>query len=102
MEKIIGVTDLQRGFKRVFVEVAEAKTPYILTRDSRPEVVMVPYDAWLRTQANAEASVWQRLDAVLARLAERNAAVSDAELAADIATARREARPKRRMSPKRK
>ena len=36
MNKIIGVTDLQRKFKKAFDEVAEEHVPYILTRGSRP------------------------------------------------------------------
>ena len=32
MNKIIGVTELQRNFRAVFDEVVKRRTPYILTR----------------------------------------------------------------------
>ncbi len=43
MNKIIGVTDLQRKFKKAFDEVAEEHVPYILTRGSRPEAALIPW-----------------------------------------------------------
>ena len=39
MQKIVGVTELQRRFRAIFDEVAD-KTPYILTRGSRPEAAL--------------------------------------------------------------
>jgi hypothetical protein len=41
MQKIIGVTELQRHFKAVFDEVAEENVPYVLPRVSRPEAAMI-------------------------------------------------------------
>ena len=46
--KSIGVTDLQRNFRAVFDGVISTKQACILTRDSRPEVVMIPFDLWTR------------------------------------------------------
>ena len=54
MQKIIGVTELQRRFRSVFDEVAHKHTPYILTRGSRPEAVLIPYEEFLRLQALQE------------------------------------------------
>ncbi len=90
MQRIIGVTELQRRFRSVFDEVAEGRTPYVLTRGSRPEVVMISYDEYLRYQALQEEEVLARFDALTARLAARNAAFSDAEVAADVEAARAE------------
>lgn len=50
MQKIIGVTELQRKFKTVLDEVTRRKTPYVLTRGSRPEAVLIAYDEYLRLQ----------------------------------------------------
>lgn len=90
MQRIIGVTELQRRFRSVFDEVAEGRTPYVLTRGSRPEVVIISYDEYLRFQALQEEEVLARFDALTARLAARNAAFSDAEVAADVEAARAE------------
>ena len=84
MEKIIGTTDLQRNFRAVFDEVAKAHIPYILTRGSRPEAVLVPYAEYLRFQQLQEQDVLRRVDAMLARLAEQNAAFDENEVMADV------------------
>ncbi|MGC8794701.1 MAG: type II toxin-antitoxin system Phd/YefM family antitoxin, partial [Bryobacteraceae bacterium] len=57
MDRIIGVTDLQRNFRAIFDEVARKHIPYILTRGSHPEVVMIPYDQYLRFAGLAESGV---------------------------------------------
>lgn len=87
MDRIIGVTDLQRNFRAIFDEVVRKHTPYILTRGSRPEVVMIPYDQYLRFAGLAESGVLARFDQAVARLAEANASYSDDEIAADLAEA---------------
>lgn len=95
MNKIIGVTELQRNFRAVFDEVVEHKTPYVLTRGSKPEVVMISYDEWLRVATLAESDLMVRLERTLQRMAERNADRSDDEVEADVAAARRTVRRKR-------
>jgi prevent-host-death family protein len=90
MQKIIGVTELQRNFREVFDEVAGEGTPYVLTRGSRPEVAMIPYEEFLRYQELREQEVLAGFDRVWARLAERNAQFTDEEAAADVAAARAE------------
>jgi prevent-host-death family protein len=90
--KIIGVTDLQRGFRKVIEEVAEDKVPYVLTRGSRPEAVLVPYDEYQRLQALQEKDVVYELDRLLERTAALTAEVDEVEVAADVARARREVR----------
>jgi prevent-host-death family protein len=90
MQKIIGVTDLQRRFRVVFDEVVASGTAYVLTRGSRPEAALIPYEQFLQFQAWQEMNVVDRSDRLMARLAWQNAAISDEEVAADVAQARAE------------
>ena len=90
MQRIIGVTELQRRFRSVFDEVVVKHIPYILTRGSRPEAVLISYEDFLRFQALEEAQVLAQYDQLVARMAGRNEEFSDDEVAADIAAARAE------------
>lgn len=90
MQKIIGVTELQRRFRLVFDEVARKHVPYVLTRGSRPEAALIPYEEFLQFQALKEQDVLDRFDRLVARMAEQNAAISEEEVAADVAAARAE------------
>ena len=92
MQKIIGTTDLQRNFRAVLDEVVNEHVPYVLTRGSRPEAVLVPYAEYLRFQQLEERDVLRGVDALLARLGEDNAAYSVDEVAADVAAAVKEVR----------
>ncbi len=90
MQKIIGVTELQRRFRSIFDEVASKKTPVILTRGSRPEAALIPYEDYLRFQEMQESETLGHFDKVWKRLSELNADYTDAEIAADIDAAREE------------
>lgn len=90
--KIIGVTDLQRGFRKVIDEVAEERVPYVLTRGSRPEAVLVPYEEYQRLQKLDEKEVVFELDRLLERNTARTAEISEDELLRDVDRARREVR----------
>ena len=90
MQKIIGVTELQRKFRPFFEDVVRERTPLVLTRGSRPEAVLIPYEDYLHFQQMQESEVLARFDKVWNRLAEVNATIGDDELAADIKTARQE------------
>lgn len=90
MQKILGVTELQRRFRSIFDEVVRKRTPVVLTRGSRPEAVLISYQDYLRFQEMQESEALARFDQVWERLAELNAAYSDEEIAADIEAARRE------------
>ena len=87
MQRIIGVTELQRRFRSVFDEVVKQHIPYILTRGSRPEAVLIPYEDFIRYQELDEKDVLARFDHLVARMAEQNANISDEELSADISAA---------------
>lgn len=91
MQKIVGVTELQRRFRSIFDEVVKKNTPYVLTRGSRPEAVLIPYEEFLRFQELQEQDVLANFDRLTARMARQQAAVDEAELQADIEAARTEA-----------
>lgn len=90
MQEIIGVTELQRRFRSFFDQVALKHTSIVLTRGSRPEAVLIPYEDYLRYQEMQESEVLARFDRVWDRLDALNAEYSDDEIAADIAEARAE------------
>ena len=90
MQQIVGVTELQRRFRAYFDQVVGKRTPIILTRGSRPEAALIPYEDYLRFQQMQETEVLARFDQVWDRLDELNAAYSDDEIAADVEAARQE------------
>ena len=89
MQKIIGVTELQRQFRSFFDDVVRKRTPLVLTRGSRPEAVLLPYEDYQRFQQMQESEVLARFDQVWNRLAQLNASFSDEEIATDIEAARK-------------
>jgi len=89
MQQIIGVTELQRRFRTFFDQVVRKRVPLILTRGSRPEAVLIPYEDYLRFQQLQESEVLARFDQVWERLAQVNAAYTDEEIITDIQLARR-------------
>jgi prevent-host-death family protein len=89
MQKIIGVTELQRRFKSFFEDVVRKRTPLILTRGSRPEAVLLPYEDYQRFQQMQESEVLARFEPVWNRLAQLTASCSEEEVAADRDTARK-------------
>lgn len=91
-QKIIGVTDLQRRFKAVIDEVREDRVPYVLTRGSRPEAVILPYEEYVRLEQLDEKEVVYRFDRLLEKMRSRNEAAGEGEVAADVRRARDEAR----------
>jgi prevent-host-death family protein len=96
LDKIIGVTDLQRRFRKTFDEVAEEHVPYVLTRGSRPEAVLIPYEQYLRfIRADAE-GIRKRFDDMLARMSAANGRFSEEEVAKDVADAVRVVRKRKK------
>jgi prevent-host-death family protein len=92
MNKIIGVTELQRSFRAVFDEVARKRMPYILTRGSRPEAALIPYEEYLRFQQFQEKDILGRFDRLIERMAAHNEAYTEAEVEDDIRKARAKGR----------
>ena len=98
MDRIIGVTELQRKFRAVFDDVVRRHVPYILTRGSRPEAVIFPYDQYLKFVRADESGVLDRLDRALARMVDLNAKFSDEEVEADLTQATKTVRERKRKS----
>lgn len=96
MNKTIGVTELQQQFRTVFDTVVRRHVPYILTRDLRPEAVMISYDQYLKFVRTEESGIVERLDHALARMAEVNAHYTDEEVEADLQQATKTVRARRR------
>lgn len=92
MQKIIGVTEMQRNFRAVFDEVTSQDTPYVLTRGSRPEAALIPYQTFLRFMEWEEQEVIKRFDRLAARIAAQNEAFPTDEVAADVSDAIQQAR----------
>jgi len=96
MNKIIGVTDLQRRFRKTFDEVAEEHIPYILTRGSRPEAVLIPYEQYLRFIRLDAEGILKRFDDLLARMSAVNDRFSEDEISKDVANAVRDVRKRKK------
>jgi len=96
MDKIIGVTDLQRRFRKTFDEVAEEHVPYVLTRGSRPEAVLIPYEQYLRFIRADSEGILKRFDDLLARMLAANGRFSEEEVAKDVAAAVRDVRKRKK------
>lgn len=88
MQKIVGVTKLQRSFRLFFDQVAHEGESLILTRGSQPEAVLISYEDYQSFQQMREKEVLARFDRVWDRLDELNAEYSGEEIAADIKAAR--------------
>lgn len=91
MNKIIGVTDLQRRFKNVLDEVVKRGIPYILTRGSRPEAALVPYNEFLRYQEFQEREILSRFDRLVERMDSQNERFSEEEVEVDVQAAQEQA-----------
>jgi len=90
IERVIGVTELQRHFRKVLDEVVHEGTPYILTRGSRPQAVILSYDEYRQSRQAREREVLERVDRLLERMAVENAQYTEEEVMADIEAAREE------------
>lgn len=99
MQKIIGVTELQRSFRAIFDEVTRDRMPYVLTRGSRPEAAIIPYDEFVRFLTWKEQEVVAEYDRAMLRLAERNANYDDDEIDADVDAAVTEVRYQQARQP---
>ena len=90
MERIIGVTELQRNFRAVLDEIRRRHIPYVVTRGSRPEAALLPYEEYLRFQELQEKEVLAQFDRLTTRMAAKQAETNDEEVARDIEAARSE------------
>ncbi len=60
------------------------KSPHILTRKSRPEAVLLPYDEYLRLAALSTSEITERFSKVIARMQVVNAQYNDEEIEHDL------------------
>lgn len=86
--RIVGVTELQRRFRKFFDQVTKKNMPIILTRGSRPEAALISYEDYLRLQEMRESEVLARFDQVWERLGKLNAEYTEEEIVADIKASR--------------
>lgn len=89
MLKTVGVTELQRQFRSIFEEVVAGNVPYVLTRDSKPEAVLVSYEEFMRLQ---EQDFARRFDELVQRMTEKNAAYTEDEVMNEVKAAIQEVR----------
>ena len=89
-QEIIGVTELQRRFRKIFDLVVKKNTPVVLTRGSRPEAALISYEDYLRFQEMKESEVLARFDQIWDRLGKLNADFTEEEIIADIKAARQD------------
>lgn len=89
MLKTIGVTELQRQFRSIFEEVVAGNVPYVLTRGSKPEAVLVSYDEFLRLQDQDFAC---RFDELVQRMTEKNGEYTEDEVMNEVKAAIQEVR----------
>ncbi|MBC7334182.1 MAG: type II toxin-antitoxin system Phd/YefM family antitoxin [Actinobacteria bacterium] len=54
MEKIIGITETRNKIKDLINKVSEEKEVFIITRDSKPEAVVMPYEEYLKNKKDVE------------------------------------------------
>lgn len=90
MQKVIGVTEL--AFRSVFDEVTNENVPYVLTRGSRPEAALIPYEIFLQFLEWQEEELLTEFDRLTAQIAAQNADFSEADVEADVAAAIAESR----------
>jgi PHD/YefM family antitoxin component YafN of YafNO toxin-antitoxin module len=62
-------------------------TPYVLTRGSRPEAVLISYEDFLRFQELDEQGVLARFDRLLSRMEAHHADSTEQEVAQDVEAA---------------
>jgi prevent-host-death family protein len=97
MQQIIGVTELQRHFRSIFDEVTKKRISYILTRGSRPEAVLIPYEEYQHYLKLNEENILANFDTMTKRLGELNAKYPDEEVVADVEKAVQEVREARKI-----
>jgi len=88
MNRIVGVTELQKRFRSIFDDVVKRGIPYILTRGSRAEAVLIPYEDYVHYQEFQENEILERFDRLLERMKEQNRKFSEEEVEADILKAK--------------
>lgn len=97
MNQIIGVTELQRRFRAVFEDVTKNHVPYVLTRGSKPQAVLIPYDEYVKYMKFSDEEANRKFDKMMKRLSVLNAHFSDEEVERDVEEAIQEVRKAKRQ-----
>ena len=87
MDKIIGVTEVQRNFKLVLDEVVKQQIAYILTRHSRPVAALIPYEEYRIYQNFKERDFQERFDQLIERMRAKGGEFAEEEIEADVRAA---------------
>ena len=65
MEKIIGITETRTKIKKIIDSISDKDEAFIITRDSKPEAVIISYDNYLKTKELIEESWKYRFEKAL-------------------------------------
>lgn len=90
--QIVSTTQVQRNFKQVLQKLT---SPVLVVRDSSPAAVMLSYPEYQRLVNLEKQAVKQQMADILSSLAEKNTAIPDSQVNADIDQAQCRARRSR-------
>jgi hypothetical protein len=76
-------------------------TSYVLTRGSRPEAAIIPYEEYLEYLKSREEEIHARFDAMLKRMEQVNAHFADEEVERDVEEVSRIVRARRARAQRR-
>ncbi len=96
VHKTITVADLQRCCRSVIDDVTRTGVPYVLTRGSRAEAALVPYEDYQLLQALHAKETGFELARLLERMRRHNANQTEDAVRKDIGRARAQVRRSRR------
>jgi prevent-host-death family protein len=65
MEKIIGITETRTKIKKIIDSISEKDEAFIITRDSKPEAVIMSYNNYLKTKELMEETWKYRFEKAL-------------------------------------
>lgn len=90
MQRTIPAAELEHNVRTILREVADNHISCVVTEQDEPEAVLVPYDEYLRFQRLQREGIWERIERLQARMAQRDSEWTDEEIAADVEEARRD------------
>ena len=65
MEKIIGITETRTKIKKIIDSISDKDEAFIITRDSKPEAVIISYNNYLKTRELMEENWKYRFEKAL-------------------------------------
>ncbi len=82
MNKTIAFNEFRQNVEKVFDKIVKEKAAYVLTRENRPTIVMMPYDEYLKLCSREE--IVAHFNKIWAEIGEKNAHFTEEEVEADI------------------